>query len=495
MCDRKSTLPLPVCLPSALVLTYCMSLLGNGSVACSSEPRNAVSGPTEDARPNIVLIIADDQAYGDFGFMGNDTVRTPRLDELARQSARYPNGYVPMSVCRPSLATVLTGLYPHEHSIHFNHPPPGYRRMKDMKVDEWKSLRRTAEHLIRDVPTLPRILADHGYACLQTGKHWEGDYVNAGFTHGMTRNQPSSEPAYGNRRLADGVVAHGNGDAGLAIGRDTMQPIFDFVQQHRQDPFLIWYAPFLPHVPFDAPERFRQGFEDRNDIPEYLIGYYAEIARFDATVGQLVDAIEDEGLAEKTLFLFVVDNGFRPDTKPNADGAYENIAPGTKLSTGENGLRTPILIRWDGHTRPATHNELVQSVDIVPTVVAAAGISVEKGQFSGVNLLPSATGKERAPNRPAFGEIYPNDASSLGNPAGDIAYRWIRDDVWKLIVPDEHFERAWFSAGDQIALFNLADDPAEQNNLATQPEHVSRVQTLRQRLDAWWTPGAEAGEL
>ena len=79
-------------------------------------------------RPNMVLIISDDQTYTDFGFMGNADVQTPHLDRLAQQSARYVNGYVPSSVCRPSLATLLTGLYPHQHGVHFNHPPPGFAR-------------------------------------------------------------------------------------------------------------------------------------------------------------------------------------------------------------------------------------------------------------------------------------------------------------------------------------------------------------------------------
>ncbi len=143
-------------------------------------------------RPNIVVILADDQSYRDFGFTGNPLVHTPQIDQLAAASARYPNGYVPMSVCRPSLATILTGLYPHQHGIHFNHPPPGLRTMqKTMTADEYHQARATTDYLVQNVPTLPRILAQHGYACLQTGKHWEGSYQTAGFTHGMTRGLPA----------------------------------------------------------------------------------------------------------------------------------------------------------------------------------------------------------------------------------------------------------------------------------------------------------------
>ena len=143
------------------------------------------------ARPNVVLIVSDDQSYRDFGFMDNDRVHTPHLDRLASQSARYPNGYVSMSVCRPSLATLLTGLYPHQHGIHFNHPPPGLKSMRSLTADQYQQTRATTDYLVRNVATLPRILSRHGYACLQTGKHWEGDYQVAGFTHGMTRGRPA----------------------------------------------------------------------------------------------------------------------------------------------------------------------------------------------------------------------------------------------------------------------------------------------------------------
>ena len=157
-------------------------------------------------RPNVVLIISDDQTYSDFGFMGHPHVRTPHIDRLAAKSARYPNGYVPSSVCRPSLVTLLTGLYPHQHGVHFNHPPPGFAKLTqspEIGKKRYDALRHRATSLIRSVPTLPRILAAQGYRCFQTGKYWEGHWRNAGFTEGMTTAEPSKEPdALGNKRLA-----------------------------------------------------------------------------------------------------------------------------------------------------------------------------------------------------------------------------------------------------------------------------------------------------
>ena len=434
-------------------------------------------------RPNVVMILADDQSYRDFGFMGNDLVQTPNIDRLATEGARYPNGYVPMSVCRPSLATFLTGLYPHQHGIHFNHPPPGLSVMrKTMTADEYRQTRATTDYLIQNVPTLPRILARHGYACLQTGKHWEGSYKTAGFTHGMTLGKPADRlgPVTGTRQQDNGQwVAHGNGDAGLVIGRETMQPIYDFIDAHvGKQPFFVWYAPFLPHTPFDAPARFRELYRNR-EVPEHLLPYYAEIARFDETVGRLLDYLGRRKLLEDTLILFASDNGFRPD-----EHSIERAGKRSKLSQFEDGLRTPVLIRWEGKVRPAEHRQLVHTIDLVPTVLSAVGLPHEvTSRMRGSDLMPSARGEQPLGQRPVFGAIYPNDAQVLDAPSRHVRGRWVRDGEFKLIVPGPAKKPV------SLSLFNLKDDPLEQNNLVARPEHADRVQNMRRLLDEWWAEG------
>ena len=140
-----------------------------------------------DQRLNIVYIIADDQSWPDYGFMGNERVHTPHLDRLAKQSARFVNGYVPSSVCRPSLVSMLTGLYPHQHHVHFNHGPPGNRGYNQMQTrEEYLRTRKREFDLIKRLKTLPGELQQAGYRCLQTGKFWEGHWRNGGFTEGMT---------------------------------------------------------------------------------------------------------------------------------------------------------------------------------------------------------------------------------------------------------------------------------------------------------------------
>lgn len=444
-----------------------------------------VAGVSTRSHPNVVMILADDQAYRDFGFMGNELVHTPNIDRLAARSARFINGYVPMSVCRPSLATLLTGLYPHQHGIHFNHPPPGLRKMRKLTGQQYEATRATTDYLIQNVPTLPRILARHGYACLQTGKHWEGSYQTAGFRHGMTLGKPANRlgQVTGTRQQANGDwVAHGNGDAGLVIGRETMQPIYDFVDEFAgNQPFFVWYAPFLPHTPFDAPAKFRRLYDGKK-IPEHLLPYYAEIARFDETVGELLQHLEKKSLIDNTFIIFVSDNGFRPNKTK-----HEQQNDRSKLSQYEDGLRTPILLSWPGHIKPAEHTELVHTVDLVPTILSNLCFNGEiTARMKGKNLMPAALGAGVLPERPAFGAIYPNDARVLGAPSQHLRGRWMRSGDFKLLIPGP--------AKNPIAkaLFNLKDDPHEQTNLIDQPNQATRIIRMSKLLDQWWAPGDDS---
>jgi len=450
--------------------------------------------------PNMVYIIADDQAWTDFGFMGNERVYTPKLDRLAKKSARFVNGYVPSSVCRPSLATLLTGLYPHQHAIHFNHGPPGnagYNRMTTR--EQYVKAREREFDLIKQVRTLPELLQrERGYRSLQTGKFWEGHWRNGGFTEGMTTFEtPSPDQKFGGVRILSGGerVAHGNGDTGLLIGRRTMQPIYDFIDdcQSAGDPWLVWYAPYLPHQPHDSPEEYYDRARSRPDVAEYELPYFASIAQFDDMVGKLVQYVEKKGLAERTIFVFVSDNGWRPSRERQRGRPQEYAhTKRSKRAPFDDGLRTPILIRWDGVIKPAAHQGLVSSIDLMPTLLAAAGLSADAyAQLPGMNLLPAAKGEaEIDSDRAIFGDVYPGDATSLGHPERDIAYRWVRQGDFKLIVPHHQREakRPWGGYLNTVSLYDVSADPFETKNLVHSREHQADRERLRTLLDQWWTP-------
>lgn len=483
-----------------VLLTSAVLFGSTGGGGFGAPPAAARTADVGSERPNVVLIVADDQSFRDFGFLGNDRVHTPHIDRLASLSARYPNGYVPMSRCRASLATLLTGLYPHQHGIHFNHPPvpPSlagrHRHLHDLTAEEYHAARARTDRFIREVPTIPRVLARHGYATLQTGKFWEGHYSNAGFTEGMTTGRPSARRDWltGTRQQRNGEwVAHGNGDAGLVIGRETMEPVFRFIDEHvsmnarkaaraGRRPFFVWYAPFLPHDPFDAPAEYRDLALQRG-APPHLVGYYASIARFDATVGDLLGFLAERNLLASTLIVFVADNGYRPDAArpPVPDDR-------SKSSQYEDGLRTPILIRWDGRIVPGEHPAPVETVDVLPTVLSAAGLSHEvTPKMRGRNLLPSATGLEELPLIPVFGAIYPNSAFTLGRPGHHVRARWVRYGHLKLVL---HTHRA--PGLPMQELYDLGQDPRESTNLADSPAGYAEwvVGWLADVIDWWWRP-------
>ncbi len=172
--------------------------------------------PATAAPPNVVMIISDDQGWTDYGFMGHPQVKTPRLDAFAAQSVVFPRGYVTSSLCCPSLAAMITGRYPHENKITSNDPPlPPEAKGKAMaKAPEFRAGREIMSRFMSEAATIPRLLAPLGYVSFQTGKWWQENFATGGFTHGMS--------------IGDEGKGGRHGDAGLTIGRQTMQPIYDF---------------------------------------------------------------------------------------------------------------------------------------------------------------------------------------------------------------------------------------------------------------------------
>jgi uncharacterized sulfatase len=391
--------------------------------------------------PNVVMIVADDQGWTDFGFMGHKVIHTPRLDRLAAESAVFPNGYVPTSLCRASLATLLTGMYAHQHKICCNDPPDG--------VD------REAMHpFIKRAPALPRLLGEAGYRSFQTGKFWEGHHSNAGFTAGMTTKGR-------------------HGDDGLVIGRETMQPIYDFVTEKTDQPFFVWYAPMLPHEPHNPPERFLEKYavEGRNIK---LAMYYAMCEWFDETCGDLLDWLDRQKLSENTLVVFVVDNGWIQETG-EVRTTRGNFAPKSKLSPYDGGLRTPVLLRWPGRTKAGRYDDLVSTIDIVPTILTACGAAPPK-EMPGLPLLETAAGKDKLARDAVFGEIFVHTAVDIENPALNLTHRWVRSGDWKLISFEEEPVHA--------ELYNVQADPFEERDLAV--ENPDKVEILQKRINAWW---------
>lgn len=415
--------------------------------------------PAAAAPPNIVFIVGDDQAWTDYGFMGHPHIQTPHLDKLAGESLRFDRGYVPTSLCRASLATMITGLYPHQHGITSNDPPipQGVKPADVNKSDKYLADRKAMVATFEKSPSLPKLLAEKGYVSLQAGKWWEGNACRCGgFTEGMTHGDPEK----GGR----------HGDEGLTIGRQGLKAVTDFIYTAKKEgkPFFVWYAPMMPHQPHNPPERLFKKYQGKTDS-EFVAKYWAMCEWFDETVGDVLAHLEKQKLSGNTVVFYLHDNGWIQDPKKN------QYAAKSKRSPHDGGVRTPILVRWPGQVKPGKSEALAESIDLVPTALIAAGLK-PAADMPGVNLLDA---KALSTRTALFGEIFEHNAVDIARPAANLQYRWVIDGHLKLILPN----LARVPDG-KPELYDLKADPKEEANLAEKkPDDVAR---LTRKLNDWW---------
>lgn len=415
--------------------------------------------------PNVVMIISDDQAWTDYSFMDHKTIETPKLDALAKQSIVFRKGYVPTALCRPSLMTLVTGMYAHQHGVTGNDPSPKYAK----RGSELDSLRRAKLiSFIDKLPTLPKLLSKKGYVCHQSGKWWEGNFSRGGFTDGMTRGFPQK----GGR----------HGDDGLQIGRQGLAPVTSFIDQavDEEKPFFVWYAPLLPHTPHNPPDRLLKKYSAKVKS-KTVAQYYAMCEWFDETCGQLLTHLDQAKVRDNTLVIYVCDNGWIQN--PEKRG----FALRSKQSPYEGGVRTPIMFRWPKKFMPADRSELCTSLDLVPTILSAAGITPTE-KLPGLDLLKCLETGQKIEREAIFGESFAHDIADIEKPEASLLYRWCIEGRWKLILTydgEANRHQAKHPRTDQRPqLFNLTDDPFETSNVAKDNEAV--VERLAKKIKAWY---------
>jgi len=401
-------------------------------------------------KPNVILIISDDQGFADYSFMGHERIKTPHLDKMAAESLLYTRGYV-MPVCSPSLATLLTGKMPHENGITGNdlsggRSKPGHREL-------------LKKQLLGNSVIMPKAVTEAGYLTFQTGKIWNVTYQDVGFTHGMTG------------------TAGRHGDAGLDIGRKGMKPIYDFIETAKAEekPFFIWHAPFLPHTPHNPPAEIFKKYKGKGPTPA-AEKYYAMCEWFDNTCGELDEYLEKNGLKENTVILYLADNGW--------DAEYAHDRDRSKLSPYELGIRTPMFVRWPGKVKPLRDDEtLAHIIDFVPTILDITGAK-NPGDLPGLNLTDRDALKKRST---VFVEAYTHDIADLDAPEKSLIARVVIDGWWKLIIPGPvKPDRPFAGVPDKVSLFDLKADPLEKNNVAeANPEVVKRLKGLQKTE---WNP-------
>jgi arylsulfatase A-like enzyme len=425
-------------------------------------------------KPNVVLILGDDQAWGDYGFMGHPDVRTPNLDKLAARSLVFERGYVSSPLCRPSLASMITGLHPSQHGITGNDVEGGPNRA---------ALDKPLREQFHQHPSFIRLLTDNGYLTHQSGKWWEGSFEDGGFTHGMTHGDPER----GGR----------HGDVGLTIGREGMAPVTEFIDMavKKEKPFFLWYAPFLPHTPHNPPKRLLEKYSTdgrANDVAKY----YAMCEWFDETCGQMLDHLDQQGLTENTLVLFLCDNGWAArstNAKDPHQKAWVDFALRSKGSPYERGIRTPILVSWPNQLKPQRCIDFAHAIDLFPTITASVGLATP-ADLPGINLMDADSRQQR---KRVFGVTHSIHNMTVGNPDDTLQYLWCVEDQWKLIQRFHGKDttkyknvHAWDTA--PARLYNVKSDPSEKQDLA--PQHPELVIRLKQEIQTWKAKSSKRGQ-
>ena len=437
-------------------------------------------------KPNIIFIISDDQAYGDYSFMGHEFIKTPNIDKLARESMTFTRGYASAPLCSPSLASIISGRYAFQHGITGNDPVVEYEGKKSYgrvaadgtfppnsyPVQRNKAYQKLAANFYKN-KLITQTLAENGYRSFQTGKWWVGSAEDAGFDKGMTHG--------------DYTRGGRHGDEGLKIAREGLDPIYDFMEEadSLDQPFFIWYAPFLPHTPHNPPKALEEKYLAVAPSP-FIAKYWAMVEWFDQTTGELLDHLKDKGWEDNTIIVYTCDNGWIQSI--DARG----YAPKSKRAPHEGGIRTPVMFKYPGIIQPQLNTEnVVSNVDIVPTIHRLLGLGKET--LPGIDVLNETELKNR---NTVFAEAYNHDINNVEVPTETLLYQIAVEEKWKLLLPNKEMlkedgatraeHRAGYYSAD-IQLFNLEEDPSELTNVAEQyPEEVDR---LTEKINAWWQLG------
>ncbi|MCB0689296.1 MAG: sulfatase [Saprospiraceae bacterium] len=446
--ERIKTLPLMLKKPFVLAILGVVVLFG---YSCH-QPKTP-----GDKRPNIVLIISDDQGWTDYGFMGHPAIETPNLDSLSKSSLCFTHGYCTAPLCSPSLASMITGLYANQHGITGNDPAFAFDGPHYSK--EWLLARQphfdTLKNTFYQHKLLTEYLSDAGYRSLQTGKWWLGSWKEGHFDDGMT----TGDPEQGGR----------HGDEGLEIGRKGLNKIFSFINEAREDhqPFFVWYAPFLPHTPHTPPDSLFEKYRQKTKS-EYVAKYYAMCEWFDQTCGELINYIKDQHLAEETLIIYTCDNGWIQKEDENG------FADRSKRSPYDMGIRTPMMIHWPGKVEAKMIDTIPASnIDIVPTILSAVGIDYDS--LPGINLLDLTPDR-----RVIYAEAFEHDVADVKIPTKSLQYQIAIEYPWKLILPNLQV----MGEDAQPELYNLEVDPEEKENLIN--ENQGKATRLKNKLQLQW---------
>lgn len=434
-------------------------------------PASAADPPRQ---PNVVFILADDLGYGELGCYGQKRIQTPHLDRLAREGMRFTDFYAGCTVCAPSRCVLMSG----QHMGHCH-------------VRGNAGQQNRAAQILRDQDvTVAEVLKQAGYATALCGKWGLGEensigvpnrqgfdyffgYLNQHHAHNyypayLFRNDqrvPLKNVVPGTGAFGSGVASQKVEYSADLITAEALKWIEEHVDQHKDQPFFLYYASTIPHANNEAG---KQGMEVPDlgqyagtDWPPQQKAHAAMISRLDADVGRLLALLEKLGLDEQTIVFFSSDNG--PHREGGNDPDFnDSNGPlrGIKRDLTEGGIRVPFIARWPGTIKAGTTSDFVGSFqDVMPTLAELAGASAEVPKnIDGLSILPTLLGQpdKQEQHDYLYWAFYERGAAQAA-----------RSGRWKAVQQPYH---------SPVRLYDLASDIAEERDVASQhPETVAKL--------------------
>ncbi len=402
-------------------------------------------------RPNVIVVLTDDQGYGDLGVHGNPIVKTPQLDRLHGESVRLTDFHV-APMCTPTRSQLLTG--------------------RDALANGAMTPNSGRALLRREIPTAADIFAASGYRTGQFGKWHLGDNTpyrphERGFEKAVyfSASHIGSAPDVWNNDTFDDVYRD-NGELRRFSGYAT-DVFFDEAmrwmgdQATQGEPFFTYLATNAPHTPLFVPDRYRAPYQQH---PPFLPSYYGMIASVDENMGRLDAFLERTGLRRNTILVFLTDNGATVGKRIFNAGMRDG-----KTSLYDGGHRVPCFVRWPaGGLAPRNVDEVTQAQDILPTLLDLTGVRAAPARsFDGVSLAPLLRGTtETLPDRTLV--VQYSRPGQPGPTRGDAAVLWKK---WRLVSDKE--------------LYDTATDPGQANDVAA--AHPDLVARMRSTYEQWWS--------
>jgi arylsulfatase A-like enzyme len=463
---------------STMARIMCWLVFGLVLYSSSHFEAFAQASPPAGRRPNVVLIMTDDQGYGDFGFHGNPVIKTPHLDRLAEESVELTRFHV-SPVCSPTRSSLLTGRYNYRTGV----------------VDTYLGRSMMAP----DEVTLAETLREAGYRTAIFGKWHLGDNyplraMDQGFEESLVHRgggigQPSDPPD--NHSYFDpGLVHNGQDEQAKGYVSDVItDAAIHYIEAHRKDPFFVYLAFNCPHTPLEVPDRYREPY-DKADLSNRAFPQvgrpiegkvntadtakiYGMVTNIDDNLGRLFKSLDELKLAEDTIVIFLTDNG---PQQPRFNGGLR----GRKGTVYDGGIRVPCLVRLPGRLQagrkidaPAAH------LDLAPTLLTACGVKrPAEAKFDGVDLWPLLLGETATlPERTLFFQWHRGDAPQAFRACA------ARDSRFKLVQAQGSHDSE-FKGDPKFELFDVVADPYEEHDLAAEkPEIVAR---LKREYEAWF---------